>query len=190
MRHPSETDLALFAGGDLGLADRWRFGRHVKRCPECSAEVASFRLAVTQAIEEASELPARLQWDRLADEMVANIHVGIEAAECVTPVHHSATRIDWRAAIVMAGMSVVLLAAWFLNPIPRRVAQVMQAPKIEIRTTSAGLELNENGNTMVLMHGDGAQTQRTIIVSAPGTLRARYADGDTGQMTINNVYSE
>jgi len=190
MTHPSEADLALYAGRDLGLFDRWRLGRHVENCSACSAEVAGFRGIVSELADAAETAPEGLRWDRLADEMRANIRLGLQAGECVATVTRPSVRIDWRGAAVMAGMSVVLLAAWYLNPVPRAVQHVMRAPRVEIRTTSAGLELNENGNAMVLLNGNGARTQRTIIVSAPGSLRARYADGETGQITINNVYSE
>lgn len=191
MTHPSEADLALFAGGDTGFLERWRTGKHVDRCARCSQEVTALRLAGRQFTQDALELPANLRWERLADEMTANIHVGIEAAECVGPVRRAvAARVDWRAAAVMAGMSLVLLGAWWLNPMPRSAEHAMRAPNIEIRTVPAGLELNQNGNAMVLMHGAGTQAQRTLIVSSPGLLRARYVDSDTGQITINHVYSQ
>ena len=37
MTHPSEADLALYAGRDLDLFDRWRVGRHL----ECLGELHS-----------------------------------------------------------------------------------------------------------------------------------------------------
>jgi len=200
MTHPSDTDLALYGGGDLKLWERWRVGRHVDNCAQCSAELASFRTIRSDLAGASNRIPEGLRWDRLADEMVANINVGLQAGECVTPVHTSAARVDWRAAAVMAGMSLVLLAAWYLNPMPRSGHgalpgimagnATMRAPKVEIRTTSAGLEVNENGNAMVLLNGSSGRPQRTMIVSSPGSLRARFVDGDTGQITINNVYSE
>ena len=65
-------------------------------------------------------MPQGVDWDRLAAEMTANIHLGLEAANasgrCAPP---KPERIGWRAAMVMAGLSVVLVGAWWLNP-PRR----------------------------------------------------------------------
>lgn len=189
MTHPAKTDLALFAGGDLGLIERWRLRRHVSSCRACSLEADAFRAASAELRAQPPELPARLNWDRLAAEMVANIHVGIEAAECIPPVRRTARSSGWRAAAVMAAMSAAVVCAWLLNPEPRRPDRAMTAPRIEMRNTSTGLELNENGNALVLLHGRGREAHRPIITSAPGTLRARYVD-DSGQMTINNVYAE
>jgi len=87
----------------------------------------------------------------------------------------------------MAGMSVILLAAWWLNP-PRGREIIARRSPIEIRTAPGGIELKENGATLMLLHTRGQQTP--IIVSTPGSLRARFVDQDTGQVTINNVYSD
>lgn len=191
MNHPSATDLALFAGSDLHLLDRWRVSNHLRSCEQCREGVATFRAATEDLKEETGGLPAGLNWDRLAAEMTGNIHVGLEAAECVGSVAHPVWRISWRAAAVLAGLSVVLLSAWFLNPVPRPTRpELRAAPRVEMRNTATGLELNENGNALVLLHGRGVQAQRPLIVSSPGTLRARFVDADTGQITINNVYVE
>ncbi|MEZ5365563.1 MAG: zf-HC2 domain-containing protein [Bryobacterales bacterium] len=42
VQHPKETDLALFAGGELGPFARWRIERHLETCPECKQTVADF----------------------------------------------------------------------------------------------------------------------------------------------------
>jgi hypothetical protein len=181
--------LALYAGGDVSVLDGWRLRAHVRSCPDCRTEVARFQDATGTLRDRACALPERLDWERMAAEMTANIHVGLEAGQCVNHVYHEPARVSWRAAAVMAGLSVVVGAAWWLNPAVRP-APTLRGPQVLIRTTSAGLELNENGNSMVLLHGRGGQMQHPIIVSSPGTLRARYVDADTDQITINNVYSE
>jgi len=190
--HPPIDELALYSGGDCGFFDKWRIARHLASCPECTAETKSFRSIGQNLRAGTSDMPAGLNWDRLAEEMSANIHLGLEAGECVAPAKANPVHLDWRAAIVMAGMSIALVGAWFLNPIPRRSTGeiALRAPKVELRTTSAGLELNENGNSLVLLHGPGKTQQPAMILSAPGSLRARYVDTDTGQITINNVFSE
>ena len=190
MTHPGAADLALFAGGDLGFRQRWRVSRHVSSCAHCQAEVRTFQTATAELREESEVLPPGLNWDRLAAEMTANIHVGLEAAECVGPAPSRAIWTGWRGAAVVAAMSVLVLVAYVLNPPPRRTEHAMNAPRLEIRNTSSGLELNENGSALVLLHGRGVQTQRPMIVSSPGTLRARVVDDETGQITINNVYAE
>jgi hypothetical protein len=193
-QHPGQAQLALFAGGDPGFLDRWRIGLHLKRCLSCQKDVEVFRSSMKALSAETSELPAGVNWDRLAAEMTANIHVGLEAGECVGPVRPQSSAavsgLGWRAAAVMAAMSVILLVAWALNPPQHRAPHGLRAPKIEIRNTATGLELNENGNALVLLHGRGMRIQRPIIVSAPGTLKARFVDEDTDQITINHAYVE
>ena len=194
MNHPGPDDLALFAGGDLGLLDRWRVGRHVRSCVSCLRDVEAFRSSTVALRAETSEAPVGLDWNRLAAEMTANIHVGLEAGECVGRVRQKprarVPAVGWRAAAVMGAMSAILFAAWVLNPPERRPAHGLRGPRVEIRNTANGLELAENGHALVLLHGRGMKAQRPIIVSAPGTLKARFVDEDTDQITITNVYAE
>jgi hypothetical protein len=190
MKHPGTADLALFAGADLGFRERWRVGRHLRTCRECHAEVEAFRSAAVDLRLETEVLPPGLKWDRLAAEMTANIHVGLEAADCVAPLRPRLAWAGWRGAAVVAAMSILVLVAYVLNPPPRRAEHAFAAPRIEMRNTSTGLELNENGSALVLLHGRGVQSQRPMILSSPGSLRARFVDNETGQITINNVYAE
>ena len=189
MRHPADSRLALFAGGDLALLDRWRVGRHLVECDSCRREVDLLRQSCDQLRTGGVDLPRGVKWDRLAAEMTANIHVGLEAGECVAGPAMKQDRMGWRAAAVMAGMTCTLLAAWWLNPVPRRQPHAIRAARVEMRSTASGIELNENGNALTLLHTRGGR-QKPIIVSAPGTLRARFVDNETGQVTINNVYTE
>ena len=189
MSHPDATDLALLAGGDLPLVRRLRIALHVRLCSRCQEEVDLYRAAAARLHESSEALPAGLAWDRLADEMTANIRLGIEAGECVA-VRPASASLSWRSATVMAAMSLVLIVAWWLNPPARRLEPTMRARQIEIRNTATGLELNEGGNALVLLHGRSSSQTRPIIVSTPGNLRARVVDAETGQMTINNVYAE
>ena len=191
MTHPSETQLALFAGNDLPRFEQWRVRRHLRACGRCAGEVDAYAKTVLASRAASDELPPELNWDRLADEMTANIHLGMAAGECVAAVPKVRPSVfaGWRAAAVMSGMSVVLIAAWWLNP-PRPHGPQLRGPEVEIRATGNGLELKGNGTALVLLNGRGGGTPRPIIVSSPGTLRARYVDTDSGQITINNVYSE
>ncbi|MGH7246702.1 MAG: hypothetical protein ACREH9_01225 [Pseudomonadota bacterium] len=85
MNHPSISELALLAGGELNLFRRLRVRRHVSRCADCHAQADSLRSVREQLQLSLSELPEDLSWDRLAEEMTANIHVGLAAGECVGP---------------------------------------------------------------------------------------------------------
>lgn len=190
MRHPSETELALYAGGDLNVVRRFQVGRHIRDCARCSRETDAFASVRRELVNEASQLPAHLNWNRLSAEMSANIHVGLEAGQCVAPGMAAAPeRFGWRSVALAACLSGLLVAAWTLNVPAKRMEPVMRASEVEMRTTSAGIELNENGSVLTLMHSRGG-AQKPVIVSTPSSLRARFVDEETGQVTINNVYAE
>jgi hypothetical protein len=188
MKHPANFQLALYAGGDLDFWDRWRVKRHISECDCCEREIHSLQSASAELRNEGAEMPEGLNWDRLSAEMAANIHLGLEAGECVGTRAAKQRHTYWRAAAVMAGTTFLLIGAWWLNPMPKKQQHVIRAAGIEIRTTSSGIELNENGNALTLLHTRGGQ--KPIIISVPGTLRARYVDNETGQVTINNVYTD
>jgi anti-sigma factor RsiW len=189
MTHPLESQLALYAGGDLSFLERLRIRRHISGCDYCRREADAFRAARNSLCEASGSLPEGLAWERLAAEMTANIHVGLEAGECVGSTPIRMDRVGWRAAAVMAGMACLLITAWWLNPPQKPQHGMKAAAQVEIRSTSSGIEVNENGHVLALMHTRGGR-QKPIIISAPGTLRARFVDSETGQVTINNVYTE
>src|SRR5262245_3627373 len=51
MKHPSEATLALYAGGDLGLWERWRTRRHLNVCERCRREIEAYFDDRVQSVE-------------------------------------------------------------------------------------------------------------------------------------------
>src|SRR5580700_10458291 len=84
MKHPGEYNLALLAGGEAGAFHRFRLDRHVRNCEDCTEKVAEFQ-ALRKHLNR-TEFPD-LNWSSLAEEMRANIHVGLEAGACVRDTH-------------------------------------------------------------------------------------------------------
>ena len=70
-------------------------GLHVKSCSVCATEIEAFEHVGRALRSDVDELPAGLNWDRLAAEMTANIHLGLEAGECVGPAPVRTRRIEW-----------------------------------------------------------------------------------------------
>ena len=135
MKHPDQTRLALFAGGDLRGLQRMHTALHVRSCRHCQAEVQEYQDIAAALASEMRELPPRLHWGVLAAEMTANIHLGLQAAECVTrDVSVVSRRPVWRVAAATAGTALLLTAAWWLNP-PPRVDHAFRAPEVEMRAT-------------------------------------------------------
>lgn len=211
MKHPVQTQIALFAGGDLGRWERWRIARHIAGCTECRREVEALRDTVSQLKAEMADLPNGLNWNRLSEEMTGNIRVGLAAGEAIAlfdrPLR-SKPRLGWNAALVVLGASVIFGIA-FLTSLPPQQAEhlwsslqriraerigtlVHSAPatgvnaeEVVLEASSSSIQVRENGRAMSLMpHSDGA----TVSVSMPGSAGVSFVDADTGQVTINKVY--
>jgi hypothetical protein len=209
MRHPSETQLALFAGGDLGVWDRWQVRRHVSRCSGCEGQVRVLRAASAQVREITAEMPKDLNWDRLSDEMTGNIRVGLAAGEAIArfdkpvPGHR---RLGWNAALVLAGATAIFgIAFWTSLPQPQKENLVAAFNRIRtgrigtlvphaplapegavLEASSSVIEVKENGRTFSLMNPPSAGV--TVSISMKGSAGLRYVDADSGQVTTNKVY--
>jgi hypothetical protein len=165
---------------------------HVDGCASCRREVEAFREASFELQDLAGEMPPELNWTRLAAEMKANIRVGLAAGECVGPAVRPAV-FGWRPALAGSCIVVLVLASWWLivpGPGALQNAAATRPGTVGSMVVGAlaGVELQEKGRGMTLMHpGD-----RTVAfsVSLAGSARARYVDADSGQVTINHVYME
>lgn len=207
-RHISETDLALFVSGDLSLWNRMMVRLHTDRCATCGRLVDAYRQDRKQVRDASTRLPEGLDWNRLASEMTANIRVGLAAGECVAPRTRKSPALNWRPAMVVAGLSAVLVLAWWLNMPPAQTQELgramhavwnargnagnpMHQAMIEergpvVEATSSGIEVRENGSSLGVSQGETRPL--TVSVNVQGSASARYVDADTGQMTITTVY--
>jgi len=188
MKHPAITDLALYGSGDLSWLRRLLVGRHVRRCESCLAEVGAFSSAGRLIRDAAAEFPEELHWSRLAGEMKANIRLGLAAGEIAGPVEEPPVSLlaGWRPAAALASFTVVVASAWLLlRPAPE--ANTI-AQDLVLRTTASGIQLEENGRSLALLHRDTENV--TLAIGAQGSLRARYLDEETGEVTIHHVYAE
>ena len=204
MTHPNQTQLALFAGGELGYWDRFVVRRHIARCSACESDVQAFRAASEKVRDLAAELPTGLNWNQLAEEMTGNIRVGLAAGEAIArfdkPVGARPRRLGWNAAMVLACATVVFVTAFWINlPKPQadhlisalrrigtRQPAAMAQEGVVLEASPSSIEVTENGRSMsfVRPHADGV----TVSVSMRGSAGVRYVDADTGQVTTNKVY--
>ena len=203
-RHVMETDLALYAAGDLPFWRNALVKFHVRGCEECRAQVEALRMDRQALRRSADDLPADisdLDWDQLSAEMTANIRVGLAAGECVTPRERKAAVISWRPVAIAAGLVVLLAGAWWLN-IPRSDTEAIghairematgraTSPQEEhgpvVGASPAGVVLVENGGRMGIEAGGLEPVM--FSVSTQGSASARYVDQDTGQVTITATY--
>lgn len=203
-QHVSESDLALFISGDLSP---WRtvvVRVHLAGCEDCRGAADEFRADRERVQRLAGELPVSLDWDRIAAEMTANIHLGLAAGECVAPRRRKAAPMNWRPAAIMAGAALMLAAGWWLN-MPRSTTEalgralvavahghgsVLPAPAEEtgmvVAASDKGIELRENGGSLGI--SEGSAPPIAVSVSVKGSASARYVDPETGQVAITSVY--
>jgi hypothetical protein len=192
VKHPGEDMLALFAGGDLGLLERWRVRNHLNRCEACRSELAQFETAGDVLSDETARMPEGLDWGPLSRDMAANIRLGLAAGEIVAATQKRPQAFAWRPAAVVASATALLITAWWLNvpavrphlaePQPAAMAQSL------VQETESGIEVKSGKGSLSLLRPRSASA--ALQVSAPGSLRERYVDNETGQVTINNVYAE
>lgn len=189
MTHPSSSILALYAGEDLGWFARRRTGRHLAHCSQCRREVAAFA-SVRESLAALNELPV-ISWSRMAAEMKANIRLGLEAGECVRGPQRTGARevFGWlsnvRALTACASAMAMVAVGLFLQR-PAPVAPTVAAEGSVLRATANGIELNQGGQTLSLLHV--RSTDVSYSAGAQGSIRAGYVDSDTGNVTINNLY--
>jgi anti-sigma factor RsiW len=215
-RHAKQTDLALFASGDLSPWRRLRLRMHLGRCAQCREIAAAYRADREWVKQEASRMPAGVDWEHLAAEMTANIRVGLEAGECVSPRRRKraalATRFrigrmpirtgfGWAAAAAALGVTLLIGVAMWLNfpssdkeVLGRAMSQLWhgrgitesEEPGPVVEASASGIVLRGNGGSLQISQGELRPV--AVSVSAQGSASASYVDADTGQMTITSVY--
>jgi hypothetical protein len=196
MHHPSETDLALYAGNDLGTVDRLRVEWHLRTCGRCQQEVTEFSSIRAETARNAAE--PDVNWDRLAAEMKANIRLGLQAGECVAPFGtREPIRASWSWAVLAAAAIVAVAAAgeiWIHHnfpaekAVPVTQALVLPAPGVVLQIKDDGISMR-SGDT-VLREFEKPDTSAPVVysVNAQGGVGASYVDSQTGMVTVNNIY--
>lgn len=208
MTHPDGIQLALFAGDDLGLWERWRVGRHVSGCDLCTRAIQELQAGREQVRELADSMPEGVNWSRLTEEMTGNIRVGLAAGECIAGFEKrpraAKSGLAANAALVLACASVVAVAALWIE-LPKqetdhlisslksirfeRIGKViggapLRASDVVLEASPFSIGIKENGGALTLLHPQGA----SISVDMQGSAGVRYIDADTDQVTTNRVY--
>lgn len=187
MNHPGEKDLALLAGGEAGRMQRFLLERHVRNCAACQDKVAEYR-DLRSELADFDELPD-VNWNFLAADMRANIRLGLEAGACVRESRVS-RRWNPRFAVAFASLLVVLLAGGEFvhngnfSHFPKQDPAADSAPVLE--STGNGVEIRTGDDSLMLLNHHANAANQTV--SANGDIGEGYVDGETGMVTINNVY--
>ena len=204
--HPFETELALYATGDLPFAERMKTWAHIRGCQHCRAQVEAFRIDQMRWRDTADELPPGVNFDRLVAEMKANIRVGLAAGECVSNNAEARPSLgwNWKPVAAIAGLMIVFTAAWTLN-LPSSDFDTVQRAWNRVRAGKAGIPVDQDSGPVVSASSKGIEVRENgaalgvstgqappvaVSVSFSGSASARYVDDDTGQVTIATVYTQ
>lgn len=182
MPHPSEEQLALFAGNDLGWLARRRVAGHLTSCGDCQSSVVAYSSLRAEILDGADQLQDALPWNQMAAEMRANIRLGLAAGECVNAragVRASSPRL----IAVLASFTILIAAAWVLN---YPAAAPHSAEPFTLQTSGGGIAVSEGSQLRSVLHSRGKDV--VYSVGAKGQVGARYVDDETGYVTVNNVY--
>jgi hypothetical protein len=187
MRHPAEKEVALLAGGEVGRIRSFLLDRHVSACPDCQQKLAQYRELRSDVAE--LDLP-NVNWNFLAADMRANIRLGLEAGACIPAVRASKS---WnpRFAVALAALVLLVAAGQLLRQagFPRRLINSSPAasePGAVLQLTGLGVEIRSGAKSLTLLNHTGNAANQSV--SAQGDIEQGYIDGETGSVTINNVY--
>lgn len=173
LRHPDEDDLALFAGGELGPVSRWRIESHVSGCAHCRQAVSEF-FELRSRVMDLAELPS-LDWSGMASRIERRVE-----QERAAPRHGVLWRPAWGAAVAL--VALVVTGAF--------LARQAGPPSVSMDASALAVSLRlGNNQELTLENAAPSGAQVTWRVSAD-EVSARYVDPDTGNITVNNVYSQ
>ena len=183
MKHPSDAELALYAGGDLGWVRQRLTERHVRNCGACQSVASDF----SELRAEATAFP-KIQWNRLATEMQANIRLGLAAGECVNR-RAARSLVSGQRLMLAGGVLGALLVAgiWTQRPVSHPyVARTITGTVLE--AAESGIQVREGRQTLRILNSSDGNV--SYSVGGQGELRARSLDPETGNVTITHVYGE
>jgi hypothetical protein len=161
-KHPLQSQLALFAGDELGWMETWAVRRHLMACPGCRRQVADFSQDRQVVRDLSGELPSGVDWERLSGEMAGNIRVGLAAGEAISafdpPADLKAVRtrpvwFQWNAGWAVAAASVVFAVGFWIN-LPRPQAEHLLTSLRNIRFDRIGKVVQPDSGNAVATTGD------------------------------------
>jgi hypothetical protein len=196
MKHLTDLQLAAFSTDDVTFLQRFGLERHVNSCERCQEQLAAFQSMRAELAQ--AELPV-VNWTALASEMRANIHLGLEAGECVRVASPRSNKVrSLRLAMAFASLLLLAGAGFVMRDYrPQRPAQMATSdgpsltalPEYRIpvlESSTSGIVMRTGDNSFAFLNRKGEAVSQTV--SAQGAMQSRDIDADTGSVTIKNVY--
>lgn len=135
--HPTEQDLALFAGGELGPLSRWRIERHLESCGACKTEAAEY-FHLSDRLSVLAEVPD-VDWDALAH------NIRVAASHAAPEPRPAATRWIWGAsAAVASGLCLLVIVQVSQKEQPTSTLDAVDSPLAVTSQLEAQVEEAQN----------------------------------------------
>ena len=99
-------------------------------------------------------------------------------------------------AFSIACLTLLMVSGWLLRVPAPHIATTDAAISSRsgittVQGTSSGLELQQQNNrALTVLYRVKEKEPVMLSANTDGSVRARYVDSDTGQVTITNVYTE
>jgi hypothetical protein len=198
MKHLSEEQAALLAGGELPLWKEARAHAHARVCAQCRRLVATFRAQREELHEQAENfrLPKGFDWGELEAEMAGNIRLGAEVAS-VTPPPRKVQQewMDWRGVVAICALTAVVITGWFLTgPASRHYPRIpgwseasIGNGQLELKGNPAQVGLQAENGGAGLYFRSSVPTSTRLAVGLEGSLRSASVDQESGQVTVTQV---
>ncbi len=181
--HPSEADLALFAGGELGPLARWRIEKHLTGCDRCRETVADF-FHLQSEISELSDLPS-LDWSALAGR------VKLAVADAQSSPRREPRWFTTRPLVVGTGLAMATLLCAFIviQQFPSsKVAELGEMAKLDEKR-DAGADIAEadavSADHSAFAPEQFAPREEAVFEVAPEDAGAASLGGEAGSYYEN-----
>jgi len=200
--HPTSEVLALYNSADLPLLESWQIRRHLTVCERCERQHAIFKASTAElkrlaAAETLTGFEAVADWPRLEREMEGNIVVGLDASRCIDKRRgYGSFVLKFAAAL---GLVLLFVLGWVTHVPGEQSVRLYttirgafagshpheyQGPIL--RSLPDGIVVGSRESSLTILHPASA----VVSVSGAAGVEARYADDETGQVTITDVYSQ
>jgi hypothetical protein len=151
-------------------------------------------------------MPLPPNWDSLAEEMAANIRLGIEAAACVREPAFKALPQTvpvvrqgwyWKPALGIAASMAVLVVAFmssqsevFSRVWSAAIHGVRETPAVIVESSARGVEVRRGSRSTMRLQVGNSRPEQVSVNLVEGSVRAQYVDDDSLQVTVTNVYAQ
>ena len=194
LRHPAETDMALFAGGEAGLPLRWRIEKHLYHCDSCREAVADF-FHLQSDLRQLADIP-QLDWEILNQNVRVALTEQVQTSTtAASEPKNSALKIFfWRRLVWGFSLASVVVVFGFIafQQLSRQVgSKVLVLSNAPIQQSDAKAKTNKKSVDMPrdsLSISEGARKSKNDAIKIKeNTTQLAKARGDDASLEGSNT---